>query len=147
MKRFLAVLALATAGAIVYVTAAPGGLQASPTTAQFTALKKQVAALQRTTKQLKKADIILAGGIEGNYLGEGCAVALTADELQNTWLEIDHLATNLGQVPIFGSQTVLNDKRACEKLSQPSVPRMPINPAVTPSVAPYFTNLINWLEG
>jgi hypothetical protein len=54
MKRFLALLAVAAIGAVMYVTAAPGGLQATgPTARQFAALKKQVAGLSNTVKTLK----------------------------------------------------------------------------------------------
>jgi len=48
MKRFLMVLAVAAVGAVTYVAAAPGSPQAlGPTARQFTALKKQVAKLQK----------------------------------------------------------------------------------------------------
>lgn len=147
MQRFLTVLAIVAISAFVYTTAAPGGRQTTPTAAQFAALKKQVAALQRTTKQLKQRDAFLLAGIEVNFQGDGCIVGLTADELQNTWLQIDHLAGAVGQPAIFGPQTALNDRGACEKLSQPRVPRMPIDPAAKPSVTPYFGNLINWIYG
>ena len=50
MRRFLALLAVAALGAVIYATAAPGGLQAGPTAVQFAALKKQVAKLQRQVK-------------------------------------------------------------------------------------------------
>jgi hypothetical protein len=53
MRRFLALLAVAALGAVVYVAAAPGGLQASPTAQQFAALKRQVAGLSGKVKTLK----------------------------------------------------------------------------------------------
>jgi hypothetical protein len=146
MQRFLAALAIVAVAAFVYTTAAPGGMQAGPTAAQFAAVKKQVAALQRTTKQLKRANVLLLNEIEINYEGDACVVGLTADELQNTWLQIDQLAAKVGQPAIFGAQTALNDRNGCEGLGQPNVPRMPIDPAQIPSVTPYFT-LINWLHG
>jgi hypothetical protein len=53
MRRFLALLAVAAIGAVMYVAAAPGSLQATgPTARQFAALKKQVAGLGNTVKTL-----------------------------------------------------------------------------------------------
>jgi hypothetical protein len=71
MRRFLALLAVAAIGAVMYVAAAPGGLQAKgPTARQFAALKKQVAGLSNTVKTLK--------GQVGTLNGQ--LSALTADE-------------------------------------------------------------------
>ena len=54
MSRFLALLAVAAIGAVMYVAAAPGSLQTTgPTARQFAALKKQVAGLGNTVKTLK----------------------------------------------------------------------------------------------
>jgi hypothetical protein len=54
MKRFLGLLAVAALGAVIYVTAAPGGLQATgPTARQFAALKKQVQKLQKQVTTAK----------------------------------------------------------------------------------------------
>lgn len=54
MKRFLMLVAVATVAGAMYVAAAPGSQQSTPTTTQFTALKKQVTKLSRTVSTLKK---------------------------------------------------------------------------------------------
>jgi hypothetical protein len=61
MKRFLGLLAVAALSAVIYVTAAPGGLQATgPTARQFAALKKEVGRLQKqVTAARKEADASL----------------------------------------------------------------------------------------
>ena len=54
MKRFLMLVAVATVAGAMYVAAAPGGQQSTPTAKQFTALKKQVTKLRKTVSALKK---------------------------------------------------------------------------------------------
>jgi hypothetical protein len=55
MKRFLMLVAVAAVAGAMYVAAAPGSQQAAPpTAAQFAALKKQVASLNKSLKALKK---------------------------------------------------------------------------------------------
>jgi hypothetical protein len=54
MKRLLALIAVAAVAVALYATTAPGGQQAV-TPAQFNALKKQVAKLQTTVKDLTTA--------------------------------------------------------------------------------------------
>ena len=57
MKRFLMLVAVAAVAGAMYVAAAPGSQQAAPpTAAQFAALKKQVASLNKTLKALKKEE-------------------------------------------------------------------------------------------
>ena len=79
MRRFLALLAVAALGAVVYATAAPGGLQTTPTAKQFAALKRQVAGLSGKVKTLKGQVGVLNGQL----------AALTADETA-----VKTLATN-----------------------------------------------------
>ncbi len=56
MRRFLMLLGVAAVAGAMYVAAAPGSQQASgPTAKQFAALKKQVASLSKTMKQVKAA--------------------------------------------------------------------------------------------
>lgn len=64
MRRFLALLAVAALGAVVYATAAPGGLQTTPTARQFAALKRQVAGLSSTVKTLKGQVAGLNGAVK-----------------------------------------------------------------------------------
>jgi hypothetical protein len=54
MKRFLMLLAVAVIAAALYVTTAPGSLQAGPSAQQFAALKKQVSRLQKQVAAAQK---------------------------------------------------------------------------------------------
>ncbi|HET8751886.1 MAG TPA: hypothetical protein VFM43_05110 [Gaiellaceae bacterium] len=54
MKRFLMLVAVATVAAAMYVAAAPGGQQSTPTAKQFAALKKQVGKLSKSLTAVKK---------------------------------------------------------------------------------------------
>jgi hypothetical protein len=75
MRRFLALLAVAAIGAVMYVAAAPGSLQATgPTARQFAALKKQVAGLGNTVKTLKGQVGTLKGQV-GTLNGQLSALA------------------------------------------------------------------------
>src|ERR1700739_1083343 len=62
MKRFLMLLAVAAVAGAMYVAAAPGSAQhAGPSWKQYTALKKEFAALQKQVKTVKtEADAGLA---------------------------------------------------------------------------------------
>ena len=62
MKRFLMLVGVAAVAAAMYVAASPASQQATgPTTKQFNALKKQVAALsKKLTKAKKEADESIA---------------------------------------------------------------------------------------
>jgi hypothetical protein len=144
MRLFRAVSSIAAIALVLYVTAALGGNQAGPPTRkQFAALQKQVRTLQRRTMLLRSQVVWTLQMIEtAQRDGETCFAALTADEFQNTWSQIDHLAVSLGAPPTFGTQTAIDDKNACEGLS---VPRPPLNPSVAPTVAP-FRSLILWFN-
>lgn len=147
MKRFLMLMAVAVVAAAFYVTAAPGGLrQAGPTARQFAALQKQVHTLQATTAQLKKQTKLLQNDLGANWQSDACIIGLTSDEFQDTWSQIDGLAVKVAQPTIFGPQTALNDFGACEGLSQPKVPRLPVNSTQVPSVT-YYGTLIHWIHG
>ncbi|HXY85400.1 MAG TPA: hypothetical protein VEH52_07935 [Gaiellaceae bacterium] len=54
MKGFAALLAVAVIGGLLYATTAVGGQQASPTAAQFNALKRTVAAMAKKQKADEK---------------------------------------------------------------------------------------------
>jgi hypothetical protein len=139
MSRFLLVLAIAAVAGFFYVTAAPGGMQSGPTPKQFAALKKQVAVLNKKVKNLNFE-------LGGNFEGDACLAALTSDELQDSWMQVDKLGVNLAQPAIFGVQSAINDKQACEGLLQPKVPRPVVSPSTVPTSAP-FSTLIAWLAG
>jgi len=53
MKRFLTVLVAVALSGAIYVATAPGGQTASPTAAQFKALEKKVAKLEKDEKTVK----------------------------------------------------------------------------------------------
>jgi hypothetical protein len=152
IRRFLAVLAIAAVASVLYVTSAPGAQQAGPPRGkQVAALQMQVRALQRQLQALKERTTLLRSqvlwtvGMLENAMrgGETCFAALTADELQNTWSQVDRLAISLGAPPIFGAQTAVGDKNACQGFS---ISRPPLNPSVAPTVAP-LTAFILWLNG
>jgi hypothetical protein len=152
IRRFLALLAIAAVASVLYVTTAPGAQQAGPPRGkQIAALQKQVRAIQKQLQALKerttllRSQVVWTVGMLENVIrdGETCFAALTADELQNTWSQVDRLAISLGAPPIFGTQTAVGDKNACQGLS---VPRPPLNPSVAPTVAP-LTAFILWLHG
>jgi hypothetical protein len=138
MQRFLIVLAVAAVAAFFYVTAAPGAMQSGPTLKQFAALQKQVKLLNTKVKSMDYE-------LVGNYEGDACIVALTSDEFQNTWGQIDKLAGTLSQPAIFGPQTAINDKQACEGLFDPKVPRAIVSPGTVPNIAP-FNSMITWIN-
>ena len=147
MKRFLMFVSVALVAAAVYVTTAPGGLQQTgPTAKQFAALQRQVHALQKTTTQLKARQKLFEGALGAAFESEACIAGLTSDELQDTWSQIDKLAVTLAQPAVFGPQTQLNDLKACEGLSDPKVPRLPVSPTQVPSVS-YYATLIRWIHG
>ena len=152
LARFVSALAIAAIASVLYVTSAPGAQHAAPPSGvQFAALEKQVRGLQthlRTlhekTKLLRSQVIWTLEMIEtAQRDGETCFAALSADEFQNTWSQIDHLAVNLGAQPIFGQQTAVSDYNTCQGLS---VLRAPLDPAVAPTVAP-LKAFILWLNG
>src|SRR5262249_55369197 len=58
MRRVLVFVAAAALGAVLYATSAPAGQQASPTLAQFNALKAKVAKLQKNAE----AVTVVVGG-------------------------------------------------------------------------------------
>jgi hypothetical protein len=151
-SRFLTALGIVAIASVLYVTSAPGAQQARPPSgAQFAALRKQVRTLQTHLRALQERTTLLRGQVSWTLEmietairdSETCLAAVTADDFQNTWSQIDRLAVNLGAQPIFGEQTALSDNNACQGLS---VTRPPLDPAVAPTVAP-LKAVILWLNG
>ncbi|HEU5476423.1 MAG TPA: hypothetical protein VFU64_01185 [Gaiellaceae bacterium] len=62
MKRFLMLVAVAAVAGVMYVAAAPGGRQSTPTAQQFAALKKRVARLSKSLTVLKKDEARVKSG-------------------------------------------------------------------------------------
>jgi hypothetical protein len=152
MRRFLTALAIAATAAVLYVTSAPGAQQAvSPSPVKFAALQQQVHKLQTHLRALQARTTLLTSQVNwtlemietARRNGETCLAALTADEFQNTWSQVDRLAVNLGAQPLFGQQTAVSDYNACQGLA---VSRPSLDPAVAPTVAP-VKGLILWLNG
>ena len=152
MKRFLSVLAIAAIAGSLYASSAPGarqagaqeGFQVAALQKQVRVLEKRVRALEGRTALLRSQTVWAMQMIEtARRLGETCLAALTADEFQNTWSRIDRLAAGLGAQPVFGTQSALGDRSACEDLS---VPRPPLDPSIAPTVAP-FDGFMLWLNG
>jgi hypothetical protein len=152
MRRLLTALAIAAIASVFYVTSAPGAQHATPPSgAQFAALQKQVRTLQTRLRTLQERTTLLRSEVSWTlemietarrYYGT-CFAALTADEFQNTWSQIDRLAVNLGAQPIFGQQTAVSDYNSCNSLS---IARPPLDPAVAPTVAPLKAAIL-WLNG
>jgi hypothetical protein len=152
MRRFLTALAIAAIASVLYVTSAPGAQQdAPPSGVQFAALQKQVRALQTHLHALKERTTLLRSQMiwtlemieTATRDGETCFAALSADEFQNTWSQIDRLAVSLGAQPIFGPEAPIDDYNRCRGLS---LVRPPLNPSVAPTVAPLKAFTL-WLNG
>jgi len=152
MRRFLTVVAIAAVASVLYATSAPGAQRAGTLrTRQFVALHKQVLAIRKQLRALQRRTTLLRSQVVWTLEmfetvlrdSETCFAAVTADEFQNTWSQIDRVAVSLGRQPIFGIQTALDDRNACHGLG---VPRPPLNPSVAPTVAP-FKGLMGWLNG
>ena len=101
-------LAITAALALVLIVAAPVGATGAkgPT---LKSLQAQIVALQKQVKTLKKQVNTDRNFSLGSFLYSGCAWAVTADALQNTWTTLD---TKLGTT--FGAQTPVNDYNACQ---------------------------------
>lgn len=79
MKRFLMLVAVATVAGAMYVAAAPGSQQSTPTARQFTALKKQVAKLSKSLNALKKDEgKVKSGAVEAETFLASCFVSAGA---------------------------------------------------------------------
>ena len=105
MRRALAVAIVLT---VALVIATPSGAATGPTLkslqAQVTSLQKQVKALKTREQQ----DRVVAAAA---LVGVGCALAVTADALQGTWMTIPNGST------LFGAQTPVNDYGTCQALT------------------------------
>jgi hypothetical protein len=104
MKR----LALAAVLALTLGTAAPAGAAKGPT---LKSLQGQITSLQKQVKTLKKQVAQDRTFALGSFVYSGCAWAVTADALQNTWTALD---ARLGGTPLFGPQTPVNDYNTCQ---------------------------------
>jgi hypothetical protein len=152
MKRMFALVFAAVALAIPATQAHAAG-QAAPTTAQFKALKKQVAQLQAQVKALQKwvpktcsartcftlpqVSSISAFGYEATI----CEQAVVADAFQGTWNVIDQIstATQAGKT-YFGPQTPISDTQACTNIGLTRSSGVPPTAAVFSSLVSLLTS-------
>lgn len=106
MKRSIAVAIVVMLTLVAAAPAGAGGAR-GPTLrslqTQITSLKKQVATLKKQVKADRNFAI-------GSFVYSGCAWAVTADALQNTWTKLDQ---QFGTT-VFGAQTPVNDYTACQ---------------------------------
>jgi hypothetical protein len=101
MRHALTVVVLALA----LVVAAPAGA-ASAKGPTLKSLQAQIKSLQKQVKTLKKQVSTDRNFALGSFVYSGCAWAVTADALQNTW-------TTLAP-STFGPQTPVNDYNSCQ---------------------------------
>lgn len=143
MKRIALVLAVAAALAVPAAQANAAKAPKGPTLAQFNALKKTVAKLQ---KDLTEARNIAIAGLQYDV----CLTAVTADALQGTWQAMDAQLVALSRPAVFGPQTPINDLNVCQQALQ--VPRAHNLPptiaqfsAMTALFGPYRWTAVNLL--
>jgi hypothetical protein len=80
-------------------------------------LQKQITALQKQVKTLKKRVAFDESGIGAALAYSACSTAVTADTFQDTWTGLDSYF--VGHPPLtayFGAQTPLNDYQTCGAL-------------------------------
>jgi len=152
MKKIVA-LVLTAAALAIPATQAAAAPAASPTAAQFNALKSQVKALQAQVKTLQKwvpkscstktcFSLPQVSGLAAfGYETQICQQAVIADAFQGTWNIIDQFsaATQAGKT-YFGPQTPISDDGACANI------RLTRSSGVPPTVAA-FSSLVSLLTG
>jgi hypothetical protein len=98
-----------------------------------------VKVLKSQVKTLRQGENNLAYAVEANFYGDACLAALTTDAFVGSWRLTDQLAQQTGNSMLFGAQTRINDKGACEALRPNPVVRQD-----KPDL-PVFQALIAWL--
>ena len=143
MSRFSRPLAvLAAAGTLVLALPAQAAA-ATPLERRVAQLAKQVKTLQTQVRTLQTQVRSLGGGLYFAFGSHTCSTAIVADTFQGTWTAIDQRMQAMGQPPLFGAQTAVNDYGNCGLLEQPSVPRPGI---VSPPSIAAFNPLLAWLR-
>jgi hypothetical protein len=129
MKRVL-VTALIALVALAVAAPAPA---AGPT---LKSLARQITALQKEVKTLKKSVAEARGTAATALVYSGCSTAVTADALQGTWTFLDQKhATG------FGAQTPVNDYQNCQFL------RITRAPTTVPPTVSVFNSLLALFRG
>jgi hypothetical protein len=108
MKRFLMLVGVAVVAGAMYVAASPASQQSkAPTAKQFNALKKQVAAMSKTLKNVKtEADA--AVGIIG-----ACYLTLSGNTATFTVLPVNQFGTTSSGF-LFGTPTASTPRTALD---------------------------------
>jgi hypothetical protein len=129
MKRLVPIAVMAAATLVLAAPAQP----APPTNKQ---LARQVKALQKEVKTLKKQERETRNIALGTLVYIGCSIAVTSDALQGTWTVVDQVAGS----PIFGPQVPVSDAPGlCAALDIPRAPtQVPPNVSVFDSLLRIF---------
>jgi hypothetical protein len=138
MKKF-PVLVLVAAALAFPAAQANAASPATPTIAQFRALKKQVKTLQSQMKNLQTQAKDLNAFANGLIPLLACQDVVVADALQGTWNVIDQIsaATQAGKT-YFGTQTPITDSSSCTNV------RVTRSSGIPPTVA-IFSSLVTLL--
>lgn len=112
MRRSLALGAAMLA--LVLVAASPAEAKKGPT---LRSLQAQITSLQKQVKALKKQVTADRQFAVGTFVYSGCAWAVTADAMQNTWTALDQRFVSEGHAALFGAQTPVNDYQTCQGFS------------------------------
>lgn len=137
MHRVLAVgaAALALVVAAPATAATPAERRIAKLELQTKTLTKQVAALQKSVREL-------TGAIVLNFAVDACAATGTADAFTWTWSAIDRVgATQTTPTVYFGPQAAIDDRKSC---ADASLVRQA--PTTTPTLSS-FVRLIDFLWG
>jgi hypothetical protein len=151
MKRIVALGITAVALAIPAAQAGAAS-SAGPTLAQYKALQRQVATLQKEVKALQQwvpkscssKSCISLPSLSANaaftYEVEICQQAVIADAFQGTWSVIDQIsqATQAGKT-YFGAQTAISDKSACSNVRLTRATGVPPSAAIFNSLVTLLT--------
>lgn len=113
---------------------------ANPQQKQIAAMQTQLRALKSQVKKLEARTTAVETDMLGNYQGDACVAAVTADGFQGTWATIDDLAKKTGNAAYFGTQPSVSDLNAC---LVGITRKAGANP---PTVDP-FKSAITWLVG
>ena len=143
MTRIPRPLAVLLAAAAISLAVPAPGVAATPTARQIAALQRQVKTLQRQVKTLQTQVRQLGSVALLNFAADTCHSAIVADTIQGTWVAVDARMQAMGQQPIFGAQSPVNDYGNCGLLRQPTVTRPGI--LSPPSIAA-FNPLLAWLH-
>src|SRR5947208_7725300 len=96
--------------AVVALTVAAPATAKGPT---LKSLQAQITVLNKKVKKLQAAQKVDRNLAVAGIVYTGCALAVTADAFQGTWLTVDGYVTGTGHAALFGTQTPTNDYQTC----------------------------------